>query len=130
MSKQRSKKKGSKRNGSKRNGSKKPRVVSSWKFPEGHFMKALATHLYDDGLRGQTLVAAFGRLVPHWKSYFSRPISDDAIAQRADKARRYANENPETHPLISTYWDAAGVAARTGARLSKRAVRDIVRKCA
>ena len=65
------------------------RVVSSWKFPEGLLMKAVATKLYDDGLRGRALELAFERLVPKWQSYFSKPISSNAIAQRADKARRY-----------------------------------------
>jgi hypothetical protein len=109
---------------------KNGRVVNSWRFPEGLFMKALATHLYDDGLRGETLVAEFETIVPHWKQYFGKPISDDAIAQRADKARRYPNENPETNPAIKKYWPAAGRAARKGERLSKTALRKIVRSCA
>jgi hypothetical protein len=106
------------------------RVLNSWNFPEGRFMKALATRLYDQGLRGNALVAEFDRLVPHWKTYFAKPISDGAIAQRADKARRYANENPETHPHIKRYWKTAGTAARRGKRLSKKAVHDIIRRCA
>lgn len=109
---------------------KNGRVVNSWNFPEGRFMKALATRLYDDGLRGETLVAEFEAIVPHWKDYFSKPISDGAIAQRADKARRYPNENPETHPLIKAYWAAAGRVARKGERLSKKTIAGIVRSCA
>jgi hypothetical protein len=32
------------------------------------------------------------------EQYFGKPISDDAIVQRADKARCYKNENPHTNP--------------------------------
>jgi hypothetical protein len=48
------------------------RIVNSWAFPEGLFFKALVTRLYDKRLRGKGLIAAFERLVPHWKSYFHR----------------------------------------------------------
>ena len=47
-----------------------PRIINSWNFPEGRFMKALATRLYDRGLRGNALVAQFEKFVPHWKLYF------------------------------------------------------------
>lgn len=107
-----------------------PRIINSWNFPEGRFMKALAARLYDKGLRGNALVAEFKRLVPHWQSYFKKPIAANAVAQRADKARRYANENPETHPLLKVYWKAAGIAARKGKRLSKKAIASTVRRCA
>jgi hypothetical protein len=103
------------------------RVVSSWKFPEGHLMKAVATRLYDQELRGSALLEAFEEIFPNWQSYFEKPISRGAIVHRADKARRYANENPEKHPLIRPYWPVAGRIARKGERLSKKAVRDIVR---
>src|SRR5262249_54407694 len=102
------------------------RVVNSWKFPEGLFMKALATRLYDQGLRGNALVEAFTAIIPSWQSYFEKPISPNAIAQRADKARRYENENPETNPAIKVYWPAAGRVARKGERLSKKALGKIV----
>jgi hypothetical protein len=105
------------------------RIINSWNFPEGLFMKALATRLYDRGLRGNALVTEFENLVPHWKSYFGKPISDGAIAQRADKARRYENENPETHPRMKKYWRAAGPVARNGKRLSKKTIASIVRRC-
>jgi len=62
-------------------------------------MKALATHLYDDGLRGETLVAEFEAIVPHWKEYFEKPISDDAIAHRAD--RRGATPTKTLRPIRS-----------------------------
>lgn len=106
-----------------------PRIINSWNFPEGQFMKALATRLHDRGLRGNALVTEFENLVPHWKSYFSKPISDGAIVQRADKARRYKNENPETNPRLKKYWKAAGPVARKGKRLSKKAIASIVQRC-
>jgi hypothetical protein len=92
-------------------------------------MKALATRLYDEGLRGSELVEEFTQMIPHWQSYFTKPIAPNAIAQRADKARRYPNENPETHPQIKVFWKAAGTAARKGARLNKKTIREIIRRC-
>ncbi len=49
------------------------RIVNSWAFPEGLFFKALVTRLHDKGPRGNTLIAEFVRLVPHWQSYFKKP---------------------------------------------------------
>lgn len=84
--------------------SKRGRVVNSWNFPEGRLMKTVAIRLHDLGLRGRALEARFAKLIPHWKTYFSKPISDNAIAQRADKARRYKNEAPEKNPWLRGYW--------------------------
>ena len=109
-------------------GSQKGRIVNSWDFPEGRFFKAVATRLYDQGLRGDALVEEFEDLIPSWQDYFDKPIAPTAIAHRADKARRYANENPETHPRIKEYWKPAGRVVRAGDRLSKKAVRAIVRR--
>jgi hypothetical protein len=102
------------------------RIINSWNFPEGRLMKAIATRLYDNGHRGNGLIHEFVQLIPHWASYFKKPIKEGAIAQRADKARRYKNENPEIHPQIKIYWGAAGTVARNGKRLSKSAIRKIV----
>jgi hypothetical protein len=107
---------------------KNGRIVNSWKFPEGLFMKAIATRLYDKGLRGDALVEEFVGIIPHWASYFEKPISPNAIAQRADKARRYENESPEKNPAIKVYWPAAGRVAREGKRLSRKAISQIVSK--
>ena len=85
-------------------------------------MKAIAVALHDDGLRGRVLEEEFARLVPHWKSYFASPISDNAISQRADKGRRYPSENPEHHPAT---WRAARRAVRAGKPLGKRAMRQL-----
>ena len=93
-------------------------------------MKALATRLHDKGLRGNALITEFERLIPHWKTYFHKPISSHAVVQRADKARRYPNENPETNVRLKKYWRAAGPVARRGKRLSKKAISIIVRRCA
>jgi hypothetical protein len=97
------------------------RVINSWNFSEGRLMKCMATHLYDSGLRGQALLSAFEKLVPNWKQYFQKPISDEALLQRADKARRYANENPETNPRLKRYWQPAGAAVRRRECLLPRA---------
>jgi hypothetical protein len=51
-------------------GSRKGRIVNSWDFPEGRFMKAVATRLYDQGLRGDALVEEFEDIIPHWQDYF------------------------------------------------------------
>jgi hypothetical protein len=74
------------------------------------------------GLRGLALEQAFERLVPQWRSYFSKPISSNAIAQRADKARRYPREFEAVRP----YWAAARRVVRDGKPLGKRAVRALV----
>src|SRR5262249_2164136 len=113
----------------RRNGDADMRIINSWNFPEGRFMKAVATRLYDEGFRGNDLVDEFEQLIPHWQSYFNKPISRGAIAQRADKARRYPNEAPETHPYIKVFWKVAGTVVRKGKRLSKKAIAAIVRRC-
>src|SRR5205809_4474315 len=105
------------------------RIVNSWNFREGRFMKCVATWLYDRGLRGRALLAEFRRLIPHWKEYFERPISDDAVVQRADKARRYPSENPQSNPRLKPYWRVAGEAVRRGNRLRKANIRRIVQMC-
>ena len=106
-------------------GSESGRVVNSWNFPEGLLMKAVAVRLHDRGLRGKKLERQFARIVPHWKSYFDKPISDNAIAQRADKARRYENEAPENNPALRVYWPTAGRIVRQGKKLGKREMRRI-----
>jgi hypothetical protein len=99
------------------------RVVQSWlRFPEGRLMKAIAVRLHDSDLRGQALEQEFARLVPHWKSYFPRPISDSAVSHRADKGRRYPSENPEHEPHT---WRAAGRAVRAGKPLGRRAMQQL-----
>lgn len=103
------------------------RIINSWRFPEGFLMKAIAVRLYDQGMRGQELFTKFEELVPHWKSYFSKPISNEAIVQRADKARRYANESPEQNPGMKPYWPKAKAVVRNGKRLSKKKVQQIVK---
>lgn len=109
---------------------KKRRIVNSWNFPEGRLMKCVATRIHDRGLRGRALLSDFQKLVPRdWKSFFPKPMSDDAVVQRADKARRYKNENPETNPRLKPYWRAAGEVVRRGRRLTKANIRAIVRKC-
>jgi len=118
-SKKRLKKNG--RNGAK-NGATK-RVVQSWvSFPEGRLMKAIAVKLHDNGLRGKALERKFMRLVPYWRSYFSRYISDSAISQRADKGRRYPNENPEHDPHS---WQMANFIVRMDKALGLRTMRQL-----
>ena len=56
------------------------------------------------------MLSAFEKLALHRKQYFARPISDEAIVQRADKARRCDNENPETNPRLKCNWPPAGPA--------------------
>src|SRR6185369_13369623 len=100
--------------------SKSGRVVNSWDFPEGRLMKAVLVRLHDTGLRGRALEVRFAKLIPHWKSYFPKPISDGAASQRADKARRYKNEAPENSPRVHAYWLVAAMLVRKGKRFGKR----------
>jgi hypothetical protein len=105
-----------------------PRIINSWSFPEGLLFKAIAVRLYDKGLRGNGLLEAFEQLVPKdWQSYFKKPINRGALVQRADKARRYANEAPENNPRVKPYWRIAGTIVRKGKRLTKQAIAKIIR---
>jgi hypothetical protein len=56
--------------------------------------------------------------------------ADKARRYDADKARRYDNEAPEKNPSVRPYWPVSAGIARRGTRLSKKMVRDIVRKVA
>jgi hypothetical protein len=107
--------------------SKGGRVINSWDFPEGRLMKAVAVRLYDMGLRGKTLEQKFSRLIPRWKSYFSKPISDGALSQRADKARRYINEAPENNLAVFSYWAIAAHIVTSGRPVGKRELQRIIR---
>jgi hypothetical protein len=49
--------------------------------------------LWDEGLRGNALYDAFASMIPQWKRFFDKPISDAAPVQRADKARRGGKYN-------------------------------------
>jgi hypothetical protein len=103
------------------------RVVNSWNFPEGQLMKAIIGALHiKRGLRGNELVAAFVSLIPHWADYFAKPISENAVAQRADKMNRYPSENPRTNERTRVYWGKAVRVVRDGERLGKRDVRRLV----
>ena len=88
----------------------------------GLLMKAVAIKLYDEGLRGRDLEQRFAKMIPHWRSYFEKEISSAAIAQRADKARRYPHEFKAARP----YWSMARAIVRDGKPLGKRAVRSLV----
>jgi hypothetical protein len=103
--------------------SKEGRTVNSWRFPQGLLMKAIAVALHDEGLRGRALEERFEKIVPHWRGYFSSPISDNALSQRADKARRYPREFEPLRP----YWRAARRIARSGVRVGKREMRALAR---
>jgi hypothetical protein len=101
----------------KHNGIK--RTVQSWRFGEGLLMKAIAVVLHDEGLRGHGLEAAFGKLVPKWKTFFRKPISGNALSQRADKARRYPREFDAIAPHMAT----AKIIVSEGRPLGKRELR-------
>lgn len=84
------------------------RVVHSWnKGSVRQLMKCMAIALHDEGLRGKELFAAFEKMLPAWKTFFDKPISDNAPGQRADKARRIKTEAPEKHRLLGPLWKGA-----------------------
>ena len=107
---------------------KKRRVLNSWHFPEGYLMKTVAARLHDLGLRGRALQEKFEGIFPNWQRYFPKPISESAIVHRADKARRYPSEDPETHPVMRRYWRTAGAVVRRGKRLGKREIAKITKR--
>jgi hypothetical protein len=88
-------------------GSKKGRTIHTWRTPAKMYCKCLLAALYDEGLRGSAMLAAFGEMVPGWRNLFGGEISDDAPLQRADKARRYETEMPENHPTMKKMWPQA-----------------------
>lgn len=80
--------------------------MQSWRTPAKLYFKCLAAALHDEGLRGSALLEAFGSMIPNWKRLFD-DISDDALLQRADKARRYKTEMPENNPAMKAMWPQA-----------------------
>jgi hypothetical protein len=89
-------------------------------------MKATIGVLSQKGLRGRALIAEFVHLIPHWQTYFANPISENAIAQRADKMWRYDNENPRTNERTRVYWRRAVRVVRLNVPLGKRAVAELI----
>ena len=102
------------------------RVLSSSRA-ERCLFKAVAVRLHDTGLRGNALLEVFEKIFPHWQEFFDKPLARTPIVQRADKARRYANEAPETHPLVSPYWAVSRSIANERARISKKQLQAVVR---
>ena len=96
-------------------GSRKGRKYHTWTGPVRSYMRCLATHFFDRGYTGvRELATVFTRSIPNWKDHFGGTITDKALWDRADKARRNASENPETHEEMRLYWERASHDGRTG----------------
>lgn len=93
-----------------------------WNTPERMLVKCVAIALFDTGLRGNRLVAAVEEIVPHWRDYLDPSVTDNALVQRATRAREanYASEAPENNELLGLYWPAANRAVAKGVALSKQ----------
>jgi hypothetical protein len=114
-------------------GSEADRNVNSWRKPERLYLKCLLVALHDEGLRGNALYEAFAELVPHWRKFFDKPVSDAAPVQRADKARRggkYAGEAPEAHPVMSLMFPHAVRAAKKRRKYANAELRELAAKIA
>lgn len=99
-------------------GSKKGRKYHSWTGPVRAYMRCLAVRFWDRGFRGEKeLAAVFTQRIPDWKTHFG-DITDNALKDRADKARRNKSENPETHDEMKLYWERAGRDMATGKKWS------------
>jgi hypothetical protein len=80
----------------------------SWnETPQRKLLKCIIAAMHKEGDHGLPLVARFKKLVPTYQSFFDRPLSDEAIANRGDCAWRYPNENPGTNPKLRMYWQLA-----------------------
>lgn len=98
-------------------GSQAVREINTWRTVPKLYMKCVLAALHDEGLRGGALYEAFASMIPAWRMFFEKPISDAAPVQRADKARRggkYKMEAPENHPVMKV--------------LFPRAVKDVARR--
>jgi hypothetical protein len=96
-------------------GSQKGRHYHSWTGPVRAYMRCLATRFFDRGYTTEKeLAAIFAHRIPNWKDQFGGTITDKALRERADKARRNASENPETHPEMRLYWEQAGKDMKSG----------------
>lgn len=96
--------------------SKKGRVTHNWTTPLRALLKCIAVRLHDQDFRGMDLYRAFRKIVPDWQDAFDGSISDNALIQRADKARRegYETEWPENNPTTKPYWQLSGTIAKAG----------------
>jgi hypothetical protein len=102
------------------------RVVNSWRTPPKLYMKCLLVALHDKGLRGDELYSEFAYMIPNWRKFFDKPISDAAPVQRADKARRggkYKMEAPENHPVMKVLFPRAVKDAARRKRWTNKALR-------
>lgn len=96
-------------------GSRKGRKYHTWTGPVRSYMRCLAVHFFDRGYTGvKELATVFTRSIPNWRDHFGGTITDKALWDRADKARRNTSENPETHEEMSQYWERASRDGRTG----------------
>jgi hypothetical protein len=92
-------------------------------------MKCILVALHDERLRGNALYQAFASMVPDWRKFFDKSISDAAPVQRADKARRggrYAGEAPEAHPVMSVIFPHAVKAVKQRRKFTNAAFREFI----
>jgi hypothetical protein len=106
--------------------SKAGREINTWRTPPKLYMKCALVALWDEGLRGTALYSAFASMIPAWRKFFDKPISDAAPVQRADKARRggkYKMEAPENHPVMKVMFPRAVKDAARRKRWTNKALR-------
>jgi hypothetical protein len=86
----------------------------SWNAtPQRKLLKCMIVAIDRQGARGLAVARKFKELVPNYQTFFERPVTDQAIIQRGDCARRYSNENPATKPEAE---DVLAVGADPGRR--------------
>ena len=93
-------------------------------------MKCILGHLVRSGLARKDLLVKFKRLIPDYDMFFNSPVSDSAIWGRADTGRRqgkYANENPDVHPLSRPYWELARMIVEDGEPLTATDIRSMAK---
>ena len=98
--------------------------------PERLFLKCILGHLVRSGLARKDLLVKFKRLIPDYDMFFDSPVSDSAIWGRADTGRRqgkYANENPDVHPLSRPYWELARMIVEDGEPLTATDIRSMAK---
>jgi hypothetical protein len=85
--------------------------------PLRSYIKCCAISLYDEGLRGESLLGELEAMIPGWRWAFGKEISRHALVQRCDKARRYEREAPENNTKT---WAACWSDAKRDAKARRK----------
>lgn len=89
--------------------SKPGRDLQNWRRGDRAYIRCLAVVIWDLGIHNKDeLTKKVNKVLGFdWKERFEVRMTNNALAQRADKARRISTEAPEVNEALKPYWPQA-----------------------